>query len=464
MAISISGSSSQSLNAGANTSRVTAAGSMVLTVGNFRGLQSWGRVNIDGTPYNIPGPTSMNQGGSWGWSAFRDYGHNSAGQRGAVGSSVSHDIDGTTLHRGSTGAGTQPAVDYDRSANTPFLNEITRTSLTNFVVNYALTGSVNGPTTYVVQRSTNNWGANEVSFVNPGRFNNSVAANQEYYFRIYAFGDEGGNRFSGVYGPYWGQPLPPTNVVGTRSSLVAGRIDVSWTKPSNTQGGIQYYHVYRGATYIAQVNGENSVTYSDTGLTRGTVYTYRVFAFNGSYSSEVSNTSSATMAPGVPSVPGVPTVSSKVGRTVTINSTRGSMDYGNTISQYRIQLSTDNGVTWRGWDNTAKDFTASNTFNALDGSGNFTYQLLKPALTYRWRVYAVNSIGTGDIATMSTGVFVSSGGKRWDTETSSWKPTEVAKRWDLSLNGGNGGWADLTIAKRWDSAVNSGAGGWVDLT
>lgn len=373
------------------------------------------------------------------------YGHASNGT-GSVGISAS--ISGPGPITGGSASGTVPFTDFNRSANTPYYNNITRNSATNIYVTYARTGSVNGPTTYILERATN--AAMTENYTTFGEGNQTVNANTAYYYRMYAYGDEGGNKYSGVYGPYWGQPVPPTNVTGTRSTSVAGRIDVTWTKPSNTQGGIQYYHVYRNGTFLAQVNGENSVSYTDTGLSRGTNHTYQVYALGASFWSEVSNTSASTMAPGVPSSPGTPTVASKIGRTLTLNSTRGSTDYGNAISEYRIQLSTDNGVTWKGWNNTSKSFTANNTYNVLDGSGNFTYSLLTPALTYKWRVYAVNSIGTGDYATTATGTFVSSGGKRWDG--SQWLPTEIAKRWDGSA------WQDLTIAKRWDGSQ------WVDLT
>ena len=86
----------------------------------------------------------------------------------------------------------------------------------------------------------------------------------------------------------------------------------------------------------------------------------------------------------------------------------------------------------------------------MDGSGNFTYQLLSPALTYKWRTYAINSIGSGDYATIATGTFVGAGGKRWDG--TAWQPTTTSKRYD------GASWVDFTIAKRFNGTS------WVDLT
>lgn len=244
----------------------------------------------------------------------------------------------------------------------------------------------------------------------------------------------------------YGIPTAPQSPSATRSTSVAGRISVGWTAPSYTGAGINYYHVYRNGSYLGQYT---TSPINDDGLTRGTTYSYTVYANNSTGWSPISSTASA-VAPGVPSAPGTPTVTSKVGRTLTLNSTRGSTDYGNAISEYRIQLSTDNGATWKGWDNTSKSFTATNTYNILDGSGNFTYSLLAPALTYKWRAYAVNSVGTGDLATMSVGTFVGAGGKRFDG--TSWNPTTTSKRFD----GTN--WVDFTIAKRFNGTS------WVDLT
>jgi hypothetical protein len=119
MASSTSGSSGQSQNAAANQSTVTGYGTVTLTVGNFYGLQSWGRVTIGDQSFDVAGPTSMVAGNTWSWSYPRTYTHNANGERGAVGVSVSFRVDGTTLHQSSADAGTQPALNYDRKPAAP---------------------------------------------------------------------------------------------------------------------------------------------------------------------------------------------------------------------------------------------------------------------------------------------------------------------------------------------------------
>jgi hypothetical protein len=155
------------------------------------------------------------------------------------------------------------------------------------------------------------------------------------------------------------------------------------------------------------------------------------------------------MAPGVPGAPSSISVGTKVGRTITIDHAQDANGYGNNVTEYRLQLSTDNGSTWKGWDNSTKTFTANGTYN-VSSAGSFTYQLLTPALTYKWRVQGANSIGAGDLINTASGTFVGAGGKRWDG--SNWNPTTVSKRHD----GTN--WVDLTTAKRFDGT------NWVDLT
>lgn len=299
-------------------------------------------------------------------------------------------------------------------------------------------GSSNRVTAYdVALNGVTDWSANGTAF--------SVNAHTTYSVIARARNEDGSSGNSGTTTSY-GIPTAPQSPSATRSTSVAGRISVSWTAPSYTGAGINYYHVYRNSAYLGQYT---STSINDDGLTRGTTYSYTVYANNSTGWSPISSTASA-VAPGVPSAPGTPSVTSKVGRTLTINSARTSSDYGNSISEYRIQLSTDDGATWKGWDNTSKTFTANNTYNTLDASGNFTYQLLTPALTYKWRTYAVNSIGTGDLAITATGTFVGAGGKRY-TGTA-WEPTATSKRFD----GTN--WVDFTTAKRYDGTT------WVDLT
>lgn len=300
-----------------------------------------------------------------------------------------------------------------------------------------------------------------------------------YYVKAFIHNTDGWSPQSDILTVY-GVPQTPAAPSGVRSTDTAGKINLWWTAPSSNLT-IDYYHVYRDGpsgvgTYIGAWNGATPPTstapfnFSDTGLSRGSDHTYYVYAHNSSGWSDPSTASISLKAPGVPNAPATPTVTSKVGRTVTVNSARGSSDYGNTITEYRIQLSTDNGVTWKGWDNSTKKFTLDNSYNVLDGSGNFEYLLLTPALTYKWRVYAVNSIvtagATPEYSLLSAATFVGAGGRRYrgtgETNANTWQPTEVAKRYGQTSAAGvtpvTYGWIDLSVAKRYNGTS------WVDLT
>ena len=201
MAISISGSSNQSTNEGANQSTVNGYGSMTLTVGYFSGLQSWGRVTIGGVSYDVAGPTSMSQGQSWNWSYGRVFNHDVNGYRGPVDVSVSFRVDGTSLHQGSAGAGTQGAIDYNRapvapSSVTPAINADKSITVTSNAVS-----SPAGTPTYYIQyaSSANNstwsgWSSETTISSNARTFTYSVGSltfGLWYKFRMRASNSDG---------------------------------------------------------------------------------------------------------------------------------------------------------------------------------------------------------------------------------------------------------------------------------
>src|SRR5207249_7134965 len=102
---------------------------------------------------------------------------------------------------------------------------------------------------------------------------------------------------------------PPTGLTATASS---SQITLSWTAPANNGGSaITGYKIYRGTTSggegttpIATISG-STLTYTDTGLTNGQTYFYKVTAVNSVGESVPSNEASATPAASstVPSSP-----------------------------------------------------------------------------------------------------------------------------------------------------------------
>jgi hypothetical protein len=140
----------------------------------------------------------------------------------------------------------------------------------------------------------------------------------------------------------------------------------------------------------------------------------------------------------VPSIP-VFIGTTKTGRNITVNIGASDSNGGEPISSYSVEYrtSTDNS-TWGAWGNT-QDIS----------SGIYAYNDLTPALFYQFRTYANNPAGSSE-ARVSSSVFVSAGGRRWNG--SSWVASTTSKRWNGSA------WVDLTVAKRWSGSA------WVDLS
>ena len=100
-------------------------------------------------------------------------------------------------------------------------------------------------------------------------------------------------------------PTAPGNVTATATSV--SQINLGWTASTSTVG-LRNYIVQRcqgaGCTNFAQIASPTGATYSDTGLTSGTSYSYQVQAMDTAGNLSVfSNVASAT-TPGPPTAPG----------------------------------------------------------------------------------------------------------------------------------------------------------------
>jgi beta-glucanase (GH16 family) len=94
-----------------------------------------------------------------------------------------------------------------------------------------------------------------------------------------------------VYQAASGGPAPPTSLTATPASST--QINLSWIASTTT--GVTY-SVLRGGAVIA--SGISGTTYSDTGLSPQTTYSYTVEAVNSSGTSAPSNTATATTPSG----------------------------------------------------------------------------------------------------------------------------------------------------------------------
>jgi len=132
-------------------------------------------------------------------------------------------------------------------------------------------------------------------------------------------------------------PNPVTNLtatnVPTNRAFGDGRIDLSWTNPT-TGNTPTVYRIFRDGSALTTVNHPTN-TYSDTGRTGGTSYSYYVRAEDSFNNATNSNTASAT-ATTVPNTMSAPSATAGVNQD-TIAWSAAPNDGGSTIIDYFIE-------------------------------------------------------------------------------------------------------------------------------
>lgn len=178
--------------------------------------------------------------------------------------------------------------------------------------------------------------------------------------------------------------------VGSGRAYNNGRIDLSWTAPSDNGAPITGYLIERslnsGSSWSTLVASNATTSYSDTGLSSATRYDYRVSAINAVGTAEASSfvNATATTVPQAPTVGTATRVSdTQVSLTFTANATGGSTITSYTIvSSPSISISTNAGTT--------SPRTATGTY----ASG----------ISYTFTIAAVNTNGTSTASAASGSV------------------------------------------------------------
>jgi uncharacterized protein (TIGR02145 family) len=194
--------------------------------------------------------------------------------------------------------------------------------------------------------------------------------------------DDNGNSTTAVV------PVPPTNLLGTVASPT--QINLSWTDNSTNETGFKIDRKVGSGNWVTDygiVSNADVINYSDTSVSAGNTYTYRVSSFNSvgkslTYSNEV--TLSPTAAPVLPTL--TTTAASSIAATTAAS--------GGTISSDGGAAITVRGICW----STSPNPTIVLTTKTTDGTGigAFTSNItgLTANTSYYIKAYATNSQGT----------------------------------------------------------------------
>ena len=185
-------------------------------------------------------------------------------------------------------------------------------------------------------------------------------------------------------------PAAPTNL--TAVPVSSSQINLTWTDSDNTEAGFKIERCTGVAcsdfAQIAAV-GANVTSYSNTGLTASTSYSYRVRAYNAVGDSDYSNTASAVTFE-APATPAAPTnlIAAVISRSQ-INLTWTD----NATNESGFQIERCRGAT-------CTNFTLIATVSANVTS--FSNTGLSANTSYRYRVRAYNASGTSAYSNIVT--------------------------------------------------------------
>jgi len=239
-------------------------------------------------------------------------------------------------------------------------------------------------TGYTVYRGTNSGNRSfSVDLGNVTMYTDRGLINgQQYYYVVTAVNAIGRSPPSSEV------PAIPVTVPGSPGNLRAipgnGNVTIQWSGAANNGAPVTSYRVYRGTvsgstSLLTTVDNVN--TYTDTGLTNGVRYYYRVAAVNHIGEGPKSNEASASPTAG-PSVPSVPrnlaaTAGSGV---VTLRWSAPAADGGSPIESYTI---------YRGVSRDSLTVLARGSALSLFDGG------LTNGVKYYYEVAATNSVGEG---------------------------------------------------------------------
>jgi transcriptional regulator CtsR len=225
--------------------------------------------------------------------------------------------------------------------------------------------------TYLQIAST---GANIAAYSDTG-----LTAGTTYYYRVRAYNSNGDSAYSNEVNAAT-LASPPTSPSGLIAAAISSsQINLSWTDNSGNETGFKIERkTGSGGTYQQVATaGANITAYSDTGLTAGTTYYYRVRAYNANGDSAYSNEANAATLASPPTSPSGLTAAAISSSQINLSWTDNS---GNETG-FKIERKTGSGGTYQ------QVATAGANITAYSDTG------LTAGTTYYYRVRAYNANG-----------------------------------------------------------------------
>ncbi|MCA4900649.1 MAG: fibronectin type III domain-containing protein, partial [Cytophagales bacterium] len=214
--------------------------------------------------------------------------------------------------------------------------------------------------------------ANAISFSNTG-----LTAGTTYFYRLRAINADGTSAYtaeSSMATIAAGGPIPPTTLVATTASTA--QINLTWVDASTSETGFQIERSLTTATGFTLVGttAANVVSFSNTGLTAGTRYFYRIRAINATSNSAYTAEANATTSLIAPT-----TLTAVAASATQINLTWADVSTNETGFQIERSLASATGFTVVGT-------TAANVVS-FDNTG------LTAGTQYFYRIRAINATG-----------------------------------------------------------------------
>jgi titin len=273
---------------------------------------------------------------------------------------------------------------------------LTATAASATQINLSWTNNATNQSGFKVERSSDNVTFTQIATTTGATTTYSdspLAPVTLYYYRVRATNGSGDSGYSNVSSATTladtTPPTAPTSLTATATSSI--QINLSWTA-STDNVGVTGYKIQRcqgaGCTVFAQIAAPTGTgtTFSDTGLTPSTSYSYEIIATDAAGNpSSPSNVGSATTLAGAPAAPSGLVATAASATQINLSWTNNATNQ----SGFKVERSPD-GVTF------AQIGTTGATITTYSDSP------LAPVTTYFYRVRATNASGDSGYSNVSS--------------------------------------------------------------